>query len=144
MIALSVAKLKIFFAGKRNFSLNKAKKEKHFFGGKFGSIPTFRHTQKGKRCFCDEPTCLTSRYYTLSHLHQVFSISLGFPRLYFIHSNFWSFKDFNKTIIIIPLRLLDTRLAIANSALRASSHWLFTISYPTHAHGIPVIVKYYK
>ena len=28
MIALSVAKLNFFFAGKRNFSLNKAKKEK--------------------------------------------------------------------------------------------------------------------
>ena len=31
MIALSVAKLKMFFAGKRNFSLNKAKKEKKNF-----------------------------------------------------------------------------------------------------------------
>ena len=31
MIALSAAKLKMFFAGKRNFSLNKAKKEKKTF-----------------------------------------------------------------------------------------------------------------
>ena len=51
MIALSVAKLKMLFN-----SLNKAKKaKKNFFCGKFGSIPTFRSTQKGKKCFCDEP-----------------------------------------------------------------------------------------
>ena len=36
-------------------------------------------------------------------------------------------------------RLLDMRLVIANSALRP--HWLFTISYPTRAHGIIVFVK---
>ena len=35
-------------------------------------------------------------------------------------------------------RLLDMRLVIANSAIRASC--LFTISHPTRAHGI--IVKY--
>ena len=52
MIALNVAKLKIIFAGKRNFSSNKAKKT---LCGKFGSIPTFRSTRKGKKCFCDEP-----------------------------------------------------------------------------------------
>ena len=32
--------------------------------------------------------------------------------------------------------LLDMRLVIANSALRAC--WVFTISYPTRAHGIIV------
>ena len=54
MIALSVAKLKMFFAGKRNFSLNKAKKEKkNYFCGKFASMPTFRST---RNVFCDEPT----------------------------------------------------------------------------------------
>ena len=36
-------------------------------------------------------------------------------------------------------RLLDVRLVIANSALWGR-RWLFTISYPTRAHG--TIVKY--
>jgi len=39
------------FAGKRNFSLNKAKKGKKLFCGRFGSMPTFRSTRKGKKCF---------------------------------------------------------------------------------------------
>ena len=39
------------FAGKRYFSLNKAKEEKNLFCGKFGSMPTFRSTRKGKKCF---------------------------------------------------------------------------------------------
>ena len=40
---------------------------------------------------------------------------------------FLEFKEFNKTIIPIALVGYETR-------------WLFTISYPTHVHGI--IVKY--
>jgi len=51
MIAQSVATLKMFFAGKQNFSLNKAVKEKKTFYGKFGSMPTFRSTRKGKKYF---------------------------------------------------------------------------------------------
>ena len=38
------------FALKRNFSLNKARKEKKNCG-KFGSMPTFRRTRKGKIFF---------------------------------------------------------------------------------------------
>ena len=47
LIALKVAKLNFFFAGKRNFSLNKAKKkkEKTFFG-EFGSIPMLEVCEK--------------------------------------------------------------------------------------------------
>ena len=45
-------KTKNVFVGMPNFSLNKDKKEKkNFFCGKFGSIPTFRSTRKGKKCF---------------------------------------------------------------------------------------------
>ena len=42
----------IVFAGKRNVSLDKAKKT--LFCGKFGSIPTFRSRRKGKKSFCDK------------------------------------------------------------------------------------------
>ena len=54
MIALSVAKLKLF-SPESLFSLNKAKKKKKHFCGKFGSIPTFRSMRKGKKCLCNEP-----------------------------------------------------------------------------------------
>ena len=96
MIALSVAKLKYF-------SLNKAEKER--LRGKFGSIPTFRSTRKGKKCFCDEPACLT-RYYITSHLHQVFfDFVWSFSRfsLIFRISKLFEFKEFNKTIIPFTL-----------------------------------------
>ena len=64
---------------------------------------------------------LTTRYYTTSHLHQVFSISLGFSRFfrsYFVLPNFWSLRNLIKQLF--HSRLLDMRLVIANSELRAS------------------------
>ena len=45
MIALNVAKLKVFFAGKRNFSLNKAKKKKKKFNRFVESVNQFRHLE---------------------------------------------------------------------------------------------------
>ena len=57
MIASSVAKLKLF-TGKRDLNNYKDKKKKIFFCGKFGSILMFRSMQKGKKCFCDEPTSI--------------------------------------------------------------------------------------
>ena len=60
------------------------------------------------------------------------SVSLGFSRFFslvFRTSNFWSLRNLIKQLF--HLRLLDMRLVIANSAPR-----LFTISYPTRAHGI--------
>ena len=54
MIALSVAKLKMFSPESEIFLSIKPKKKKKTCG-KFGSMPTFRSTQKGKKCFCDEP-----------------------------------------------------------------------------------------
>ena len=59
--------------------------------------------------------------YTTSHLHQVFFdfarifslFSLVFPTL-----NFWSLRNLIKQLF--HARLLDMRLAIANSALHAS------------------------
>ena len=50
-------KAKNVFAGKRNFFMNKAKKEKNFsvesFVESFRSMPTFKSTRKGKKCFFD-------------------------------------------------------------------------------------------
>ena len=63
---------------------------------------------------------------------KFFSISPGFSRFfrsYFLLQIF-GFKEFNKTIIPFALVVYET----------GYSQWLFTISYPTRAHGI--IVKY--
>ena len=70
MIALSK---KNVFAGKRNFSLNKTKKEKKTFLWKVW-INADVYTRKGKKRFfvMNQYVYLTSRYYTTSHLHQVF------------------------------------------------------------------------
>ena len=51
MIALSVAKLKIFRPESEiSFGI---KRKKTFLW--FGSISKLRDTRKGKKCFCDEP-----------------------------------------------------------------------------------------
>ena len=73
MIALSVAKLIFFFAGKRNFFLNKAKKEKKLFCVE--SLDQFRRLEvreKARNVF----VMSLHRSYTTSHLYQVFSILL--------------------------------------------------------------------
>ena len=86
----------------------KPKRKTNFFCGKFGSIPTFRSTQEGKKCFlwwaC---VYLTTRYYTTSHQ---FSLSFfDFARIcslfsiVFRTSKFLEFKEFNKTIIPFAL-----------------------------------------
>ena len=51
MIALSVAKLKMFSPESEIFLGIKPKNEKKLFCGKFGSMPTFRITGKSKKCF---------------------------------------------------------------------------------------------
>ena len=98
------------------------RKEKRFCG-KFGSMLTFRSTLKGKKCFfCDEPTARPQGVTQhRSHLHQVF---FDFARIFslflliFRTSNFWSLRNLIKQLF--HSRLLDMRLVIANSALRAS------------------------
>ena len=129
MIALSVAKLKMFSPESEIFLWIKPKKKKKLFCGKFGSMPTFRSTRKGKKCFFLwwAYVCLTIRCYTTSHLHQVFSTSLGLSRFFrsYVVLQIFGVKEFNNTIIPFALVGYD---------------WLFTISYPTSAHGI--IVKY--
>ena len=64
-----------------------------------------------------------------------------FARIFscFFHSYFvlpivLEFKEFNKTII--PFVLVGYETGYSNSALRVNTRWLFSISYPTRAHGI--------
>ena len=137
MIALlCVAKLKMLSPESKIFLWIKPKKK--LFCGKFGSMPTFRRTRKGKKCFLWWAyVCLTTRCYTTSHLHQFFvrfrsDFLPFFARISYF--KFWSLRNLIKQLL--HSRFLDMRLVIANSAL----HTLFTISYPTRAHGI--IVKY--
>jgi len=83
------------FARKRNFTLNKAKKLKRKFCGKFGSMPTFRSMRKGKKCLLWWASVfLTTKCYTTSNL-RFFSdfaqIFLLFS-LVFRTSDFWSLR----------------------------------------------------
>ena len=106
MIGLSVAKLNFFSPKlKRNFSLNKAKKP--LFCGMFGSIPTFRSTQKGKKWFFDEHLSVSPPGITQHRIFiKFFSISLGsscFFSLAIRTSKLLEFKEFKKTIIPFAL-----------------------------------------
>ena len=76
-------KTKNVFTGKRNFSLNKAKKEKkNFFVESLDQCWRLEVREKARNVFCDEPMSVWPQgSYTTSHLHQVSSISLGFSRL---------------------------------------------------------------
>ena len=139
MIALSVAKLKMFSPESETFLWIKPKKKRKLFCGKSGTMPTFRSARKGKKCFlCWAYVCLTTRCYTTSHLRQVF---FDFARIFslfslvFRTSNFWSLRNLIKQLS--HSRLLDMRLVIANSALSASLAIYHLISY-ARAHGIIV------
>ena len=129
-----IAKLKTFSPDmKRNFSLNKAKNEKKLFFVE--TLDQFRRLQvheKARNLFVMN-VCLTTRYYTTSHLHQVFSISLGFSlffRSYFVLPNFWTLRNLIKQFF--HSRLLDMRLVIANSVLCASLA-MYIYAYPCAA-----------
>jgi len=120
MIALSVAKPKMFSPESEIFLWIKPKKKKKLFCGKFGSMPTFRSTRKGKKIFvfCDEPTSVWPQgCYTTSHLQVFFDFARIFSLVFRI-SNVRSLRDLIKQLF--HLHLLDMRLVIANSALRAS------------------------
>ena len=73
------------FAGKRNFSLNKAKKEKkNFFCEKVGSMPTLGSTRKGKKCFFVISLRLSEHkvLHNIASSSSFLSISLGFSRFF--------------------------------------------------------------
>jgi len=119
------------FAGKRNFPLNKAKKNKNFFVESLDHCRRLEVREKARNVFLWRVyVCLTKRCYTTSHLHQVFFFD--FARIFslfslvFRTSNFWSLRNLIKQLF--HSRLLDMRLVIANSALRAS----LAIYVPSH------------
>jgi len=83
MIALSVAKLKMFSLESEIFLWIKPKKKKKLFCGKSGSMPTFRSTRKGKKCFLWWAyVCLTTRW---SH-NIASSSSLRILKTFFVES----------------------------------------------------------
>ena len=105
-------------------SLNKAKKEKeNFFCAKFGSMPTFRSARKGKKCFwwwastSIWPQGVTQQRIFIKFFFD-FARILSLFSLVFRTSHFWSLRNLIKQLF--HSRLLDMRLVIANSALRAS------------------------
>ena len=99
------------------------------------SMSTFRNTRNGKKGFLWWAfVCLTTRCYTTSHLHQVFSFRFRSNILAFFTriSSFKSleFKEFNNTIII-PFALVGYETGYSQLGAIDASRWLFTISYPT-------------
>ena len=126
MIVLSVAKPKMFSTESEIFLWIKPRKEKkNFFCGKFGSMPTFRSTRKGKKCFCDEPTCVWPQGgYITSHLHHVF---FDFARI-FSYFKCLEFKEFNKTVIPFTLVGYETGYIchLISNARSWNNCWIFS------------------
>ena len=95
---------KIFFAGKRNFSLNKAKKElkNTFFVESLDQFRRLEEREKARNIFV-----MSLRLPDHKVLHNIASSSslLDFARIFsffslvFRTSKFLEFKEFNKTII---------------------------------------------
>ena len=108
MIALRVAKLKMFSPESEIFL--------------FESMPTFRSTRKGKKCFFVMSLRLSDhkvlRNITFSSSFFDFARIFSLFSLVFRTSNFWSLRNLIKQLF--HSRLLDMRLVIGNSALRAS------------------------
>ena len=109
----------------RNFSLNKAKKEKKNFCGKFGSMPRFRSTRKGKNFFFFVMSLRLSDRKVLHSINRMFiKFFFNFARIFslfsliFWTSNLWYLRNLIKQLFYSSL--LDMRLVIANSAPRAS------------------------
>ena len=92
------------FAGKQNFSLNKAKKEKkNFFVESLDQCRHLEVREKARNVFVMSLGLSDHKVVTQHHIFiKFFSISLGFSRFfcsYFVLQIF-GFKEFNKTIII--------------------------------------------
>ena len=97
------------FAGKRKFSLNKAKKEKKkLFCRKSGSMPTFRSTRKGKKCVFVTSLRLSDHKVVITQHRILINFFFDFARIFslvFRTSNFWSLRNLIKTII--PFALVE-------------------------------------
>ena len=109
------------FAGKRNFSLNKAKKGKKNWGETLDQFRRLEVREKARNV-----SVMSLRLSDLKVLHNIASSSSFFDfarisrffRSYFVVTNFWRLINLIKQLF--HSRLLDMRLVIANWALRAS------------------------
>ena len=108
MIALSVAKLKMFWPESEIFLSIRPKEKKILFCGKFGSMRTSRSTRKGKKCFFVMSQSL-SDHKVLHNIDRIFieflSIALRFSRFFrsYFGLQILVLKEFNKTIIPFAL-----------------------------------------
>ena len=88
-------------------------------------MPTFRSTRKGKKCFCDEPTCVWPQGgYITSHLHHVF---FDFARI-FSYFKCLEFKEFNKLVIPFALVGYETGYIchLISNARSWNNCWIFS------------------
>ena len=106
---MGVAKLKMFSPESEIFLWIKPKKKKKLFCGKYGSMPMFRSTRKGKKIdvFCDEPTSVRPQGVTQHRIFIKFFFWFRSDFLaFFAHILYFKlleFKEFNKTIIPFAL-----------------------------------------
>ena len=121
MIALSVAKLEIFYPESEISLRIKPKKKKTFSVESLGQFRSLEVREKARNVFV-----MSLRLSDHKVLHNIGSSSsfFDFTRVFslfsrvFRTSKFWSLRNLIKQLFYS--RLLDMRLVIANSALRAS------------------------
>ena len=92
-------KLKMFSPESKIFLWMKPKMKKKLFCGKFGSMPTFRTTRKGKKCLLW--WCLSDHkvLHNIASSSSFFAISLGFSHYFCSYFKLLEFKELNETII---------------------------------------------
>ena len=124
MIALSVAKLKMFSSECRiSLWIKPKRRKKTFFVESLDQFRRLEVREKARNVFVMSLRLSDNKvlHNIASVLIKFFSISLGFTRFfhsYFVLPNVWSWRNLIKQLF--HSRLLDMRLVIANSALRAS------------------------
>ena len=132
MIALSVAKLKMFSPESDIFLWIKLKRKKNFFVESLDQCRRLEVREKTRKVMLFVTSLPLSDHKVL---HNISSSSFFRFRSDFLarisYFKFLEFKEFNKTIIPFALVGYETGYGYA-------PRWLFTISYPTRAHGIIV------
>ena len=97
------------------------KKKKLFLSKVWINADVEKYAKRQEMFFCDEPVRLSdTRCYTTSHLQVFFRFRTDFLAL-FARISYFTFLEFRNLITqLFHSRLLDMRLVIANSVLRAS------------------------
>ena len=127
MIALSVAKLKMFSPESEIFLWIKPKKKrKNFFVESLEQCRRSEVREKARNVFCVEPTSVWQQDVTQHRIFiKYFSISLGFSRFfrsYFV-LQILEFKEFNKTIIPFALVGYETGYVYLPSHIVRARSW---------------------